>query len=416
MFSKFGFLLRQGLRSIWFRPALFTVAALAITLITPVFDRFMPDAWEAVVEAETVDSILTILASSLLAVAIFSLSTMVAAFRAASDSATPRARPLVIEDETAQNAVATFIGAFLFSLLGIIGLATNLYDDTGQVMLFVMTLVLIAIVVVMLIRWIRTLSLMGDVGEAIQRVENAGLTAFKARLHAPNYGGRPARAFPQESWPVVTRQPGFVQVIDGNALLKVCEEQGVEIDIVTPIGAFSDPASPLARVTGELEEDAIETVRNAFVTGPRRTYASDPHFALIALAEIALRALSPGVNDPGTAVEAVRSIERTLLGWRQQSRQCEPEEPREGLYGPALDPAEMLGEPLLMISRDGAGFYEVGATLQAALAGLKAGDSEAFGKAADELSEEAFERARKAMAYASDVERLARKRRKSGFA
>jgi len=62
---------------------------------------------------------------------VFSVSTMVAAYGAATSNVTPRATRLLMEDNTSQNVLGTFIGSFLFSLVGIIALGTGLYGAAG---------------------------------------------------------------------------------------------------------------------------------------------------------------------------------------------------------------------------------------------------------------------------------------------
>src|SRR3546814_17845649 len=98
----------------------------------------------------------------MLAVTTFSLSTRVAAYGAASSGVTPRATTLVIEDTTTQNALATFIGSFLFSLVGIIALSTGAYGVQGRVLLFAVTIGVVILIVYMLLRWINHLSKLGD--------------------------------------------------------------------------------------------------------------------------------------------------------------------------------------------------------------------------------------------------------------
>jgi hypothetical protein len=87
-----------------------------------------------------------LLASSLLAVTVFSLSTMVAAYSAATNNVTPRGTKLLMEDNTSQNVLGTFIGAFLFSLVGIVALSTGLYGTQGRAILLVVTIGLIALI------------------------------------------------------------------------------------------------------------------------------------------------------------------------------------------------------------------------------------------------------------------------------
>ncbi len=128
--------------------------------------------------ADAVDKILGIIASSMLAVTIFSLSTMVAAYGAASTGVTPRATTLVMEDTTTHNALATFIGSFLFSLVGLIALSTGVYGDQGRVLLFAVTIAVVILIVYTLLRWIDHLSRLGRVGETIDRVERAAIEAI----------------------------------------------------------------------------------------------------------------------------------------------------------------------------------------------------------------------------------------------
>ncbi|MCY2449393.1 DUF2254 domain-containing protein, partial [Klebsiella pneumoniae] len=93
----------------------------------------------------------------------FSLSIMVTAYGSATTNVTPRATRLVVEDVTTQNVLATFIGSFLFSLVGIIALSMGAYGERGRVILFIVTLVVIALILITLLRWIQHLTSLGRV-------------------------------------------------------------------------------------------------------------------------------------------------------------------------------------------------------------------------------------------------------------
>ena len=88
----------------------------------------------------------------MLAVTTFSLSIAVQAFSAASGSATPRATVLLQEGRTTQNVLATFLGALLFGLVGLISLRADLHEASGKVVVFLFTIVVL--VLVALIGWI----------------------------------------------------------------------------------------------------------------------------------------------------------------------------------------------------------------------------------------------------------------------
>ncbi|MBN6379385.1 DUF2254 domain-containing protein, partial [Escherichia coli] len=132
---------------------LFAIVAIITALLSILFKSMIPESVSVKVGAEAVDNILNILASSMLAVTTFSLSIMVTAYGSATTNVTPRATRLVVEDVTTQNVLATFIGSFLFSLVGIIALNMGAYGERGRVILFIVTLVVIALILITLLRW-----------------------------------------------------------------------------------------------------------------------------------------------------------------------------------------------------------------------------------------------------------------------
>lgn len=189
MIARWRWVANQLTKRLWFRATLFSLLGVASALLAVVFKDFIPESLSARIGADAVDNILGIIASSMLAVTTFSLSTMVTAYGAASSGVTPRATTLVMEDPTTQNALATFIGSFLFSLVGIIALSTGAYGTQGRVLLFAVTIIVVILIVYTLLRWIDHLSKLGRVGETIDRVEKATIKAITQRVQWPYLGG-----------------------------------------------------------------------------------------------------------------------------------------------------------------------------------------------------------------------------------
>ncbi len=106
------------------------------------------------VGADALETVLTTLASSMLTVTTFSLSILSLAFRAAEASAPPRAVLILREDHTTHRILSTFIGAFSFSLTGIILLATPIMSNATRFVLFIVAILVVMQVVVAIIRWI----------------------------------------------------------------------------------------------------------------------------------------------------------------------------------------------------------------------------------------------------------------------
>ena len=417
MLSRAEFLVNRVLRSIWFRPAAYAAGAALTVFLTPILDPVLPFEWKELISAETNEAVLTILASSLLAVAIFSLSTMVSALRSAASSATPRARVLLVEDAAAQNAISTFIGAFLFSLLGVIGTRLDLYSPAGRVILFALTVLLVLIVVATLIRWLERLSKLGDVTEAIRRVEGAAQTAFD---HAPLADDIPEPPRFEDGVDLYPKAPGFVQNVALEDLRKLCEELDIQIVVKAPPGHFTDASAPLARLSGTVDADCRDKLCACFNLGPDRDFHSDPCFGLIVLSEIASKALSPGVNDPGTAIHAIRAIERVLHKWsltlaERQDKGQEGGGSEERVFLPGIQVSHALSCGFHPIAFDGADRPEIIRTLLSALKGLKAQDEALYGADADRLGQDVLARAKARLEHQGDLDELAQAAERMGF-
>jgi uncharacterized membrane protein len=194
MTSRWEWLLRQLTRRIWVRAGLFCILAIATALIGVLFSAYIPDALPAKIGADAVDHILGILAASMLSGTTFSLGIMMSAYASAASNVTPRATQLMMEDSTTQNVLSTFIGSFLYSLVSIIVLSTGAYGGRGRVILFAVTIAVIALIVVTLLGWIDHVSRLGHVTETTKPVEKTTCDAIRDYKQQPHRGCNPAPA------------------------------------------------------------------------------------------------------------------------------------------------------------------------------------------------------------------------------
>ncbi|GAC1039325.1 DUF2254 domain-containing protein [Pseudomonas sp. No.117] len=367
MLGRLGWILRGCQRRLWFRATLFSLAGVATALLALLLRDHIPATLPAKVGADAVDKILTIIASSMLAVTTFSLSTMVTAYNAAASSVTPRAYPLLLEDSTTQNALATFLGSFLFSLVGIIALSTGLYGDNGRVVLFAVTLVVILLIVFTLLRWIDHLSRLGQLDATSDSIEAAAQRSLERWLSIPHLGGVAApRDQAPAGRPVLADRTGYLQRVDMPLLADLCGEQGRLRLAVLP-GAFVDPAQPLLWVEG-LAPERDERLRAAFILDARRLHDQDPRFGLTVLGEIATGALVPSRSDSGTAIAILGRAQRLLTSLTEVREPVEPHYPR--IEVPELSLDDLFDDFFLPVGRDAAPLVEVGMRLQKSLARL----------------------------------------------
>lgn len=355
---------------IWFRLVLFAAAALALVAIAAEAGPYLPDALAVDFGQDAALRILQILASSMLAVTTFSLTAMISAYASAAHGTTPRATQLLISDRTSQNALSTFLGTFVFAIVGVLALSTTGFGERGRSVLLIGTLVVIALVVATLLRWIHHLTRFGRVPDVIDRVERAAADTIATFVRTPHLGGMPAVGIPDDAHPVRCSHVGHVTGIDMAHLQQVASHAGVRVHVAATPGSFVGSGAVLAHVTGDLDGEHAAAIAQAFRVERHRTYEQDPRLGVIAMAEIGSRALSPAVNDPGTAIEVLGALQRLLT----QVLTADPAEApvHDLVHVPAVTLEDLLQDALRPLARDGSDAVEVGLRIQRVLADLVA--------------------------------------------
>ncbi|WP_319529722.1 DUF2254 domain-containing protein [uncultured Cohaesibacter sp.] len=414
--SKWQWILMQFTRRLWVRAALIGILGVCAAMLASVADSMPEFKVGFDISADAIENILSIIASSMLTVTTFSLSVMTAAFNTATSNATPRATKLLIEDQSSQNALSSFIGAFLFSIVGLVVLNAGVYGAQGRVVLFTVTILVIALVVLSLLRWIDYLTKLGRVEEAADQVEHATRTALLTRLSEPFLGGQPLPddGAPEKALAIPSEVTGYVQHIDMQKLSALAEEQDTQLYLAVTPGSFVLLDTALAYVdynAGQPNGDDMShisaSICDAITIGNERSYDQDPRFGFCVLSEIAIRALSPGVNDPGTAIDIIGREARLLMLWSEEAGDDDGDEVSfPSIYVPPIRIADLFDDAFHLIARDGAGQVEVQLRLRKLLKSLSAIDNQAFADAASEQAALALKRAEIALNLDEDKARI----------
>lgn len=371
--TKLSWLFRRLRRRIWFRAAVLSLGGVVMVALAASASRFLSHEFDMDIGQDSVGTILEVMASSMLAVTTFSLTAMVTAYGSATQLATPRATQLLVSDTTSQNALSTFLGAFVFSIVGIIGLQTEVYGSQGRIILFGGTVLVVAVVVLTLLRWISHLSTFGRMSDVIDRVEDAAVQSMKAFVADPHLGGRPPVAIPEHAFAILPPATGYVNHVDMVALGRIAEDQGIVLHVVAVPGTLVHPARPLVHAEGTVGEAGEKALRNAFTIDRHRTFDQDPRLGLIALSEIGSRALAPATNDPGTAIEVLNAILRVLLLARDESSDGNAEEDLPRVHVARPDICDFIDDAFVALVREGAGEVEVAVRMTKTLAALREG-------------------------------------------
>lgn len=411
--SRIRWLLSQLRKLLWVRVSLFAIFGVVGAGLASLSGLLFPGTIPFDISTDAIDSLLSIIASSMLAVTTFSVGALTAAYSSATTHGTARATQLLTQDRVVQNSLATFIGSFLFSIVGLIALKVSAYGPEGRAVLFLFTLGMIALIVLALLRWINQLTRLGRVSDTVGRIEQETKAAMEARLKLPFLGGAPLPAGMYDSGPgteVLSSGVGYIAFIDTERLANLAEDADCRIDILVLPGTFAFSDTVLARISGAqaVPDKLVESIRPAFTLVETRNFDQDPRFGIVVLTEVALRALSPAVNDPGTGIDVIGRQTRLLTFWAESwEGACtrQPVYPR--LRVPALAYADLFDDAFHLIGRDGAGQIDVMLRLAKSLIALSRIGPEPSRQAALSQLRIAVARAGHAMSSDSDRRRLA---------
>lgn len=308
--------LRQSLFAI---PTVCLLAGVVLADILIRADRadwatWLPGSYET--SAENGRTVLGAIATGTITVVTLVLTLTLIAIQLASGQLSPRTIANFLGDRFQQWTVGVVLGTAGFSLLAL--RAIEVGEELGpssspDVTVLVGVVLTVASLMMLVVSVDRTANRLA-VGTLIDDIATE-TCALIERLH----GDEPERDGPavESDWQPVseieTDNAGWVQRIDETSLADALSE-GAAARLMHPVGSFVLPGMVLVELDSEpVDEDAADSIRRSFRIGDHRTVEQDVAFGLTRLSDIALRALSPGVNDPNTAREVVVRIGQVVL-------------------------------------------------------------------------------------------------------
>lgn len=403
--ERLRFIANRLRERLWIKPLVICLISIAGVFVAKAADQTGLRQIAPEISVGSVATLLTIMASSMLVIATFAVGSMVSAYASTSSTATPRSFRLVVSDDLSQNSLSTFVGAFIFSIVALTTVENDYFQTAGRFTLFVLTLIVLALVIITFVRWVDRIARLGRLGTTIDKVEAAAAAALKRRRTAPTLQGVTARQPLKDAWSVYSPAVGYVQRIDISVIQDFAARVHGRVAVAALPGTFVSPGRPLAYVRCEDPEFDDQQVIRAFVIGGERLFDDDPRFGLVVLSEIAGRALSPAVNDPGTAIDIIGTMVRLFTNWITPE---ETESSKKLVFDrvevPELLARDMFDDAFTAIARDGAGILEVAVRLQKAFNSLAFLKDEAIREAAIHHSRLALARSEKALKLPEEID------------
>ncbi|WP_330961140.1 DUF2254 domain-containing protein [Photobacterium sp. 53610] len=312
--------------SFWFVPAMLLVIAVGLARIAVTLDHQLTQFPFAFPDigftggAEGARSVLSTIAGSMVTVAGVAFSITIVALTLASSQFGPRLLRNFMRDPGNQYVLGTFIATFIYCLLVLSSVTSN-HDNAFVPRLAVNISLLLALLNVgVLIFFIHHVATSIQADHVVNGVYEE-LNQHIAQFFPDELGAHPARD--QTTGQPLTglfhrivpaNHEGYLQAVDRASLRRLSEQLDCQIALSHRAGSFVIKGSSLAVVLSdtELDESLDSELQSCFIIGKLRTPEQDPEFAIHQLVEVAVRALSPGINDPFTAMTCIDRLSAVL--------------------------------------------------------------------------------------------------------
>lgn len=315
--------------SYWFIPALMCVAAIGFSYLLPYLDdlivgggRDVP-GWIYGGGVQGARALLSAIAGSMITVASLTFSITLAALSSSAQQYGPRLLDKFMRDTGYQVVLGTFVANFLYSLM----VLRQIRDVEGDVVLprlAVSFAVLLAIAALALLIYffhhaaasMRVSHLLSSIGRELFSALDTQMDETTQANGDGTAGARKRRhaRFPADGKMLQSERSGYLETVDIGGLKKAAREEDVVIRVMARPGDFVLEGADLVEVApaGKATPELAEEVLGAFTFGANRFMVGEVESAAGELVEIAVRALSPGVNNPNTAIECLDQLVAAL--------------------------------------------------------------------------------------------------------
>lgn len=271
-------------------------------------------------EPEIAQLILASIATSMMTVVSIVFAILLMTLTLASMQFSPRLIVTFVSDRITQQTLGIFLGTFLYCIAALPS-ARKLPVAFSPVLTVFGAMLLSVACVGWLLFFISHISQSISVNHIVDRIARETETMIdnlmpKRRLYSAETGAPLDEPNPWDA-PVLSVISGYVRTIDTNQLVAIAKANRISIRVLRRVGHFVPAGVPLLTISkAKLLTPALsESLLRSFQIGPTRTLEQDIEFGILQIVDIALKAISPAVNDPSTAISCVDQLSSILISF-----------------------------------------------------------------------------------------------------
>ena len=273
------------------------------------------------------------IATSIMTVVSIVFAILLMTLTLASMQFSPRIIVSFVRDRVTQWTLGMFLGTFCYCLAALPA-AHSAPKPFAPVATVLGSMLLSVICVGWLLYFIHHISQAINVNQIVDRIASETVAMIDELMPHPRRYSRIDNADPinLSAWEttILCENSGYIRYVDTQQLVALAKSYRVKIHVLRRVGQFVPEGVPYLQVyKGErLSAEGVFKLRNAFDFGPSRTLQQDIEFGVLQIVDIALKAISPAVNDPSTAISCVDQLSRILIRFASRnlplSLLCDP--------------------------------------------------------------------------------------------
>jgi uncharacterized membrane protein len=306
--------LRSTSRSFWFLPSVLGLLGIIIASMTIYLDRRYETELPllSTLGAVTTRSVLETIATASITVISLTFSLTLVVFTLAAGNIAPRLLTRFRESMFTRISIGVFCCCFLFSISVLAFIGEESPPKISAIVGFLFAIMIILV----LIGYVNHVSIEvlvdNEVADAVMRARSAIDDIMQSEGDNSHRNGHEVPSL-EPSWRVASRQTGYVLHVDPQPMISAAQMHDCALRVLVAPGDFIIEGISIAVVSGSPDEEIERAVAcDAILIGPSRQPDHDVGFLIHLVVEIALRALSPGVNDAYTAVSCIDNLSAVL--------------------------------------------------------------------------------------------------------
>jgi uncharacterized membrane protein len=262
---------------------------------------------------ETARSILSTLIGGILSLTVFSFTMVMSVLSQASANFSPRLLPGLISNKKHQIILGVYIGTLSYCIVILIFLGAAGVDSSSMGLSTMFAALLGVICIGLFVYFIHNISSAIQIQNIVDSISKASTKYFNSKLTIQKESKESMETIDTYNWILIkSNLSGYFRGFDHNLLTKSLKNDENDIFVIPYINEHIWEGAPLLKIKKLPTEEEQENLNLCVTLSPDRLEGDKGIGGMIKLMEIAVKAMSPGVNDPGTAIDAIMKLAKLL--------------------------------------------------------------------------------------------------------